>query len=362
VIKPGWHLLQEDCTVNLCLPPAPFASCLKYSARRRSSKVSRGIPSGRPSYLHVDRSATNPLVDGPPVADTTHMPAIGYRCRHICKKTPLAIHLLPAMPTCTTTRPPSCGQQTTPSTPSCVAPMAALLQPIKPRFDALLHQDKAALLQPITHGFGAHLRRYRAALLQLVSHIVGALLRHHKAALLQPINHGFEALLRQDKAALLQPINHGFWRPLAPIPDCPLAADKPCGWRPLAPPQGCPLAANILHHGAHLHHYRTALLRSKTKLQTPLFCPVNGLPSCNPKAHHPRLQTSYLLAPSCTKFSPGLFVNDYGSPLAVQISPLPHTPSIKVANSFHNLENSPPVCAPPLCSTAFSPLDKRTFL
>jgi hypothetical protein len=45
-----------------------------------------------------------------------------------------------------------------------------------------------------------------------------------------------------------------------------------------------------------------------------------------------------------------------GSPLAVQISP--HTPLTKVAHSFHNLENSPPVCAPLLCSTAFSPLDK----
>jgi hypothetical protein len=144
--------------------------------------------------------------------------------------------------------------------------------------------------------FGAHLRRCRAALLQPVTHVVGALL--------QPINHGFDALLRQDKAALLQPRNHGFWRPLAPIPDCPLAADKPHGWRPLAPPQGCPLAANKLHHSAHLRRYRTALLRSETSLQTPLSCPINGLPSCNPKAHHPRLQTSCLLAPSCTKFPP----------------------------------------------------------
>jgi hypothetical protein len=153
--------------------------------------------------------------------------------------------------------------------------------------------------------FGAHLHRCRAALLQPVTHVVGALLRHHKAALLQPTNHGFDALLRQDKAALLQPRNHGFWRPLAPIPDCPLAADKPRGWRPLAPgPQGCPLAANKLRHSAHLRRYRTALLRSETSLQTPLSCPVNELPSCNPKAHHPRLQTSYLLAPSCTKFPP----------------------------------------------------------
>jgi hypothetical protein len=129
-------------------------------------------------------------------------------------------------------------------------------------------------------------------------------LRQPKTALLQPINHGFYALLRQNKAALLQPINHGFWRPLAPLPDCPLAAGKPRCWRPPAPPQGCPLAIYKPHHNAHLRRYRTALLRSETNLQTPLSCPVNGLPSCNSKAHHPRLQTSYLLAPSCTKLPP----------------------------------------------------------
>jgi hypothetical protein len=124
--------------------------------------------------------------------------------------------------------------------------------------------------------FGAHLRRYRAALLQTVTHVVGALLCHHKAALLQHINHGFDAIFRQDKAALLQPKNHGFWRhPLASIPDCSLAANKP-------------------HNNAHLRRYRTALLRSETNLQTPISCPVNGLPSCNEKTHHPRLP--YLLS------------------------------------------------------------------
>jgi hypothetical protein len=152
--------------------------------------------------------------------------------------------------------------------------------------------------------FGVHLRRYPTALLQPVNHGFDALLGHPKAALLQPINRNFDALLRQDKAALLQPLNHGFLRPLAPLPDYRLAAGKPRYWRPLAPLQVCPLAANKAHHSAHLRRYRTALLRSETNLQTPLSCPVNGLLSCNPQAHHPRLQTSYLLAPSCTKFPP----------------------------------------------------------